>query len=72
MKLDRKLSPSCGWVWLRAHLVTGVAGTCGGVCICAFLHSLFLLAAVFCLHLAFLIDKIMRNQRQNYYAQIVL
>lgn len=39
--------------------------------ICVFLRSLAQLTAVFCLYLVFLVDKIMHNQRQNYYAQIV-
>lgn len=70
-ELVRGGSSEIGWVWLRAHLVAEAAGTCPGACILCIPTQLGSAGHSPCLHQAFLMDEIMLNQKQNYYAQIV-
>lgn len=67
-ELVRGGSSEIGWVWLRAHLVTEAAGTCPGACILCIPTQLGSSGHRTCLHLAFLTDEIMHNQKRNYYA----
>ena len=71
----RKGSPEIGRKVVAPGVDSMEQNTCGNrgcwhmceVCaFCIFLRSLVQLAAAFCLHLMFLMDKIMHNQRQNY------
>lgn len=70
-ELMRGGSSKIGCVWLEAHLVTEAAGTCPGACILCIPTQLGSAGHSSCLHLAFLMDEIMHNQKQSDYAQIV-
>lgn len=68
--------PRCGWAWLLPTWWTEAAGRWLGrvqLCVCVLLCHPVHLDAVFCVHLAFLADRITHKQMWNsFYAQIVL
>lgn len=68
----RKKRPSCGWVCSQHTVSWGSCWMVEMCVVCSLLHSSFQLGAVFCIHLVFIIYKIIHKKTKNAcYAQIL-